>query len=679
MWNTDTGEYKLTLEGHTDGVTCLAFSPDGSTLASGGYDNMLRLWDAETGQHKPALEGHTDYIRSVVFSPDGRTLASGSYDRTLRLWDAETEQHRQTLEGHTSDVTSVAFSPDGRTLVSGGEDNTFLLYDDTVRLWDAETGQYLQSLRGHTDGVTSVAFSRDGSMLASGSYDNTIQVWELTPAMPIVEPSQTVTSVSEPAQLAGDLNADGVVNIQDLVLVALQFGQTGQHTADINEDGVVNIQDLVLIAGAFDTTASAPAAHSQVVEPLTAGEVQRWLRGAKQLEHKDATVARGIEVLKDLLALLTPVETALLHNYPNPFNPETWIPYQLKTPTEVRIAIYDLRGVLVRELSLGYQVAGRYTSRARAAYWDGRNTVGEPVTSGLYFYTLTAGDFSATRRMVILNEELYAIADEEENLRIYRLSTDTNTFVPIQGIPAFHKEMLSAELWKSITEAKYLSFFDGVEMNSRLITALHNAATRATTGGFAVSDGTFYVEYQRVLFKWKSGDSEWTNTGLIDLTERSTLGRPWRRGVRLAVSGETVYVGKRDSTLFQSLDEGNSWRDITSNLPLRFTHLKEIVFVGSMVYVATDEGALSSQTGVHWRVLTDGMGTRIVIDRFAGDYTNVFGAGDTGTYRLDDYGKWEQIAPGIRGTVTTLIVSNNKLYIDLSQGGMSHIPLGKLQ
>ena len=450
LWDAETGQHLQTLEEHTDGVRSVVFSPDGRTLASGGYDNILRLWDVETGQHKPAFEGHTDYIRSVVFSPDGSMLASGSYDRTLRLWDAETGQHKLTLEGHTDgvltvafspdgstlasgsydgtlrvwdaetgqhkltlegpmdDVNSVAFSPDGSTLVSGGYVDTILFYGDTLRLWDAKTGQHLQTLRGHRRTVTSVAFSRDGSMLASGSWDNTIQVWELTPAMPDDEPSHQVsestpvTPDDEPGQLAGDLNADGVVNIQDLVLVASQFGQTGQHTADINEDGVVNIQDLVLVAGAFDTTASAPAAHSQVVEPLTAGEVQRWLRGAKQLEHKDSTMVRGIVVLKDLLALLTPAETALLHNYPNPFNPETWIPYQLKTPTEVRIAIYDLRGVLVRELSLGYQVAGRYTSRARAAYWDGRNTVGEPVTSGLYFYTLTTGDFSATRRMVIL-------------------------------------------------------------------------------------------------------------------------------------------------------------------------------------------------------------------------------------------------------------------------------------
>ena len=103
-------------------------------------------------------------------------------------------------------------------------------------------------------------------------------------------------STVEPSQLEGDLNADGVVNIQDLVLVASQFGQAGQNAADINEDGVVNIQDLVLVAGAFNVTMSAPAAHPQVIETVTAKEVQSWLRGAKQLEHNDATIASGIVV-----------------------------------------------------------------------------------------------------------------------------------------------------------------------------------------------------------------------------------------------------------------------------------------------------------------------------------------------------------------------------------------------
>ena len=392
LWDVDTGEHKLALEGHTDYVRSIAFSPDSSTLASGSYDETIRLWDVDTGEHKLALEGHTKGVLSVAFSPDGRTLASGSYDTTVRLWDANTGQPLQTLSEHKGTVSSVAFSPDGRTLVSGGDSTTILLYPDVLRLWDADTGEHKMTLRGHTSHILSVAFSSDGRTLASGSWDTTIQLWEMTPATP----------VSEPVQLAGDLNADGVVNIQDLVLVASQFGQTGENTADINDDGAVNIQDLVLVAGAFAVTDSAPAAHPQTIEILTIEQVHEWLRSAKQLEQKDATVARGIEVLTDLLALLTPTETALLHNYPNPFNPETWIPYQLKTPAAVRIAIYDPRGVLVRELSPGYQVAGQYTSRDRAAYWDGKNTVGEPVTSGLYFYTLTAGDFSDTQRMVIL-------------------------------------------------------------------------------------------------------------------------------------------------------------------------------------------------------------------------------------------------------------------------------------
>ena len=288
-------------------------------------------------------------------------------------------------------------------------------------------------------------------------------------------------------------------------------------------------------------------------------------------------------------------------------------------------------------------------------------------------------DFSSNSNLVIAEGELYAIASEEENLRIYRLSTDTNVFAPVQGIPAFHAEMLSDELWKSITEAEYISLYNRREMDARLITALRSEAIRATTGGFAISDGTFYVEYQRVLFKWKTGDSEWTNTGLIDLTEKSWRGIPWRKGFRLAAAGETVYVGKRNGTLFQSLDEGDSWRDITPNLPLYFTQFKEIVFVGSTVYVATDEGVLTSQNGQHWRVLTDRTGTRPVIDRFAVNHTDVYGAGTAGVYRLDAHSKWEQVSPSVLRRIDALVVGDNRLYIDLQQGGMSHIPLEKLR
>ena len=106
--------------------------------------------------------------------------------------------------------------------------------------------------------------------------------------------------------------------------------------------------------------------------------------------------------MEQLLATLTLKETALFPNYPNPFNPETWIPYQLANPSEVLITIYDARGRVVRRLDLGHQHEGYYTTQNRAAYWDGRNNVGERVASGIYFYTLTAGDFTTTRKMVIL-------------------------------------------------------------------------------------------------------------------------------------------------------------------------------------------------------------------------------------------------------------------------------------
>ena len=111
---------------------------------------------------------------------------------------------------------------------------------------------------------------------------------------------------------------------------------------------------------------------------------------------------RGIIVLEQLLVALMPKETALLPNYPNPFNPETWIPYHLAHPADVTLAIYNTKGAVVRQFELGHQPAGYYTARAKALYWDGRNANGESVASGVYFYQLRADDYSALRRMVIL-------------------------------------------------------------------------------------------------------------------------------------------------------------------------------------------------------------------------------------------------------------------------------------
>ena len=202
-------------------------------------------------------------------------------------------------------------------------------------------------------------------------------------------------------QVVGDINGDGVVNIQDLVLVANAFGQTGQQAADVNGDGIVNIQDLVKVAGAIGGDAAAPSVMPAALDLFSTADVQQWLVETNRLSLTDALSQRGVRFLEQLLAALTPTETALLPNYPNPFNPETWLPYQLAESAAVTVRIYAANGSLVRMLALGLQPAGIYEGRSRAAYWDGRNAQGEPVASGVYFYTLSAGEFSATRKMVI--------------------------------------------------------------------------------------------------------------------------------------------------------------------------------------------------------------------------------------------------------------------------------------
>ena len=205
-------------------------------------------------------------------------------------------------------------------------------------------------------------------------------------------------------QLAtGDVNRDGVVSILDLILVARQLGQRvpAGSPVDLNGDGVVSILDLIRVAqGIGNTTASAaPAIGEKSVDAAT---IEAWIVQARLEDDGSLAFKQGIENLQNLLASLIPEETELLRNYPNPFNPETWIPYQLAESAEVILTIYDMNGQLIRRLAVGHQAAGMYQSRSRAVYWDGCNQLGEPVASGLYFYTLTADDFTETRRMLIL-------------------------------------------------------------------------------------------------------------------------------------------------------------------------------------------------------------------------------------------------------------------------------------
>ena len=214
-------------------------------------------------------------------------------------------------------------------------------------------------------------------------------------------PHETYITIKERLP-TGDVNRDGDVDILDLILVAQQLGTrvSANSPADINGDGVVNIFDLTLVAQGIGG-AAAPAIR-RVNSERDRALVEAWIALARLADDGSIAFRQGIANLENLLtSLIIPQETALHANYPNPFNPETWIPYQLASPAEVTLTIYDMNGSAVRRLEIGHQPAGTYQNRSRAAYWDGRNRGGEPVASGLYFYSLRAGEFTATRKMLI--------------------------------------------------------------------------------------------------------------------------------------------------------------------------------------------------------------------------------------------------------------------------------------
>ncbi len=168
-----------------------------------------------------------------------------------------------------------------------------------------------------------------------------------------------------PRGLTVDIDQDGKVNRNDLSILVAVLGKKRSviPRADVDKNGTIEMNDLSLVVEFLD-------------DPLTAAAPE--------------------------FAALPTAETAVLANYPNPFNPETWIPYQLAQDSEVFIRIYDAGGVVVRTLALGHRFAGDYTGRSRAAYWDGKNHLGESAASGIYFYTFTAGTFTTTGKMLLL-------------------------------------------------------------------------------------------------------------------------------------------------------------------------------------------------------------------------------------------------------------------------------------
>ena len=419
----------------------LAFSPDGEILISGDNQfGQIDFWDPANGEYKYTLPGSQHATYSVIFSPDGNTIASASNDSTILLWDF-------------TSYPIVSISPDSVTSLTIGDELAFdvkitsgknisgyqatIEFDpDALEYVETKYGDFLsggvpvQPIANQQAGTVQLASlslpgteSSGGGVLATikfkvnairtsklGLRDILLSDSEGNKSYAWIEGAQLLKSViTEDGEsiicstnISEDVNKDCVVNIQDLVLVATKFGHRGYTEEDVNQDRIVNIIDLVLVAGAFGDTAAAPAVYADTQAMITTADVQQWLREAHKVNLTDSMYQRGMVMLEQLLTVLTPKNTALLPNYPNPFNPETWIPYQLDKPMEVTVSIYAVDGNVIRTLALGYQPAGIYRSRDRAAYWDGTNEMSEPVASGVYFYTLSAGEFKATRKMLVV-------------------------------------------------------------------------------------------------------------------------------------------------------------------------------------------------------------------------------------------------------------------------------------
>lgn len=214
VWDLANGRPTLTLKGHTDRVWSVAFSPDGKRLASGSVDALVKIWDVATGQELLTLKGHTGQVRSVVFGPDGKHLATGSLDNTIKFWDLASGQETMILRGHGNEIRSVAFSADGQRLASGSSDSS-------MKIWDVVTGKEILALNGHTDRVWSVAFSPDGQHLASGSSDTTVKFWD------VVSGQETRTLKGHTGQVR-----------------SLVFSPDGKHLASGSSDTTVKVWDV---------------------------------------------------------------------------------------------------------------------------------------------------------------------------------------------------------------------------------------------------------------------------------------------------------------------------------------------------------------------------------------------------------------------------------------------------
>ena len=273
-------------------------------------------------------------------------------------------------------------------------------------------------------------------------------------------------------------------------------------------------------------------------------------------------------------------------------------------------------------------------------------------------------------KVATANGVLYASNSELREVTLLRLSDAGDVFLPVEGVPDFEEDTLHIEWQKKLREARE-NKVDVDKVRELWRSNDHRIAEEwRTNGTFTLADNTVFMEYKHKLYRWRRGETAWHYTGLEDLGFL-TLPDESSKGLTLAVSGNVVYAGKRQGELFQSLDNGDTWNDITMNLPFPFVYFKEIVFVGSTVYISTDAGVVGSLNGEAWHALTHTNGKMLLMDRIVADGSTLYGVCDSGVYQVDNQtDTWKHIAPVPPHAATSLAVDGDTFYIGTKQNGV---------
>ena len=289
-------------------------------------------------------------------------------------------------------------------------------------------------------------------------------------------------------------------------------------------------------------------------------------------------------------------------------------------------------------------------------------------------------DLLSHAKIAKVNGLLYVSNSTEDNVAFFRLSADGNVLKPVQRMPIFAEDTLQAEWRKRFEAVRNSSPVPNMSEISRLKRAdmPRIIEERLTNGEFTIADNTVFMEYRRKLFRRQRSKKQWFNTGLVDSTERAD-GADTSKGFTLAASRNVVYAGKRDGSLFQSLNSGDSWKEITADLPFSFAYFRDIVFAGPTVYVLTDQGVVNSHDGINWNVLTDTEGNRIPISRIVVDGSSIYGVGNQGVYRINPKtDTWIQISPQVPYKITALAIDGDMLYIGTRHSGVIRLQLNEL-